>query len=105
MNSGAGEFDNLTGNAGGDIFALGDSDQAYYLGRGRAEIYDFDWNEGDKIRVFGSASDYLLSPTFYGEDASLDTIITYKDDVIGVVRNTTDISLSRDFIFDGVQLF
>ena len=101
-NSGVGEFDNLTGNAGADIFVLGDSSEAYYLGLASAEILDFNSNEGDKIRVYGSASDYSLSYTQMGDDVNptpLDTVITYQGDVIGVVHNTTNVFMSRDFIF------
>ena len=101
-NSGADEFDNLTGDAGADIFVLGDSSEAYYRGLASAEILDFNWNEGDKIRVFGSASNYSLSHTQMGDDVNptpVDTAIIYQDDVIGVVHDTMDVFISRDFIF------
>ncbi|MDJ0678842.1 MAG: M10 family metallopeptidase [Xenococcaceae cyanobacterium MO_167.B52] len=101
-NSGASEFDNLIGDAGADIFVLGDSHEAYYLGLASAEILDFNSNEGDKIRVYGSASNYSLSYTQMGDDVNptpLDTAISYQGDVIGVVHNTTNVFMSRDFIF------
>ena len=101
-NPGSGEYDNLIGGPGADIFVLGDSTKAYYQGLTSAEIYDFNWNEGDKVRVFGSASDYSLTYTQLSDDfppSPLDTGIIYQGDVIGVVYNTTDVSIYRDFDF------
>ncbi len=101
-NPGAGEYDNLIGGSGADIFVLGDSTKAYYQGLASAEIYDFNANQGDKIRVFGSASDYSLSYTQYDGDfppSPDDTGIIFRGDVIGVVHNTTDVFISRDFDF------
>ena len=93
------QFDTLSGGAGADTFVLGDANGAFYLdgstpGWDRfATITDFDWQEGDKIQVFGSASDYTLTPYDNGID------INYKGDLIGYVENTTDVILSEDFIF------
>ncbi|MCA1992580.1 MAG: hypothetical protein LDL41_11190 [Coleofasciculus sp. S288] len=91
--SGSGEYDTLSGGAGADTFVLGDFYEAYYQGSGFATITDFNWAEGDKIQVFGSASDYSLTPYDYGID------IYYQGDLIGYVQNTTDVIPSLDFIF------
>ena len=94
-NSGSGEDDFLSGSLGEDFFVLGDAYEAYYQGSGYATITDFAGNEGDKIQVFGSASDYSLQ-----EDTSNGGIdILYQGDLIGYVSNTTDVVASDDFIF------
>lgn len=94
--AGTGEFDVLSGGVGQDVFNLGDSYEAYYVGSGvddYAEITDFNSTEGDSIAVFGSADNYTLEATNAGME------IYYKDDLIGLVSNTTDLSLSSDFTF------
>ena len=94
-NSGSGEYDRLTGGIGADVFVLGDADKAYYRGLGYANINDFDWHEGDKIQVFGSASYYSLQEdTFNGGIR-----ILYQGYLISYVSNTTDVRISNDFIF------
>ncbi|ELS00411.1 putative calcium-binding protein [Xenococcus sp. PCC 7305] len=93
FDSGYGEYDVLSGGYGADKFVLGDSYEAYYEGAGYATITDFNWNEGDKIQVHGSAHDYTLTPWGNGID------INYHGDVIGHVENTTNVIISQDFIF------
>ena len=93
FNSGTGEYDYLTGGPGADIFVLGDYYEAYYQDWGFATITDFDWSEGDQFQVFGSASDYTLTPF----DNSLD--IYYQGDLIGYVENTNNVLLAEDFLF------
>ena len=98
---GPSEFDTLSGGAGADTFVLGNANGAFYQdgstqGFGSfATITDFNFAEGDKFQVFGSASDYTLTPFDNGID------INYKGDLIGFVENTTDVILSEDFIFVG----
>ncbi|WP_019506863.1 calcium-binding protein [Pleurocapsa sp. PCC 7319] len=87
------EYDTLSGGVGADIFVLGDMSGVYYAELGFATISDFEWIEGDKIQVFGSASDYSLSEFDGGMD------IYYQNDLIGYVENTTDVLLESDFIF------
>ncbi len=88
------QFDTLSGGAGADTFVLGDANGAFYLdgskpgGDRYATITDFDRQEGDKIQVFGSASDYTLTPYNNGIG------INYKGDLIGYVENTTDVIVS-----------
>ena len=92
---GPSEFDTLSGGSGADTFVLGNSFEAYYQGVGFATITDFNFAEGDKFQVFGSASDYTLTPFGNGID------INFQGDLIGFVENTTDVILSEDFIFVG----
>ena len=91
--SGSGEYDILNGGSGADTFVLGESDEAYYQGSGYATISDFDYSEGDKIQVYGSADDYTLSRHNNGVN------INYYGDLIGHVENTTNVIISADFIF------
>jgi Ca2+-binding RTX toxin-like protein len=87
-------FDLLIGGTGADTFCIGDSSGAYYVGIGRyADINDFASTEGDKIQVYGSASDYSLQIISNTID------ILYQGDRIATVWNTTDVSIPRDFIF------
>jgi Ca2+-binding RTX toxin-like protein len=90
--------DTLTGGFGADIF------QVYFyspdLIDGYATITDFRRAQGDKIQVYGSASDYSLdqSQNLSGQLA-LDTAIYYSNVLIAVLQDTTIASLSSDFIF------
>ncbi len=95
----SGEYDTVTGGSGADTFVLGDAWGSFYLdsyykGWGSyATITDFDWAEGDKFQVHGSASDYTLTPFGSGID------INYQGDLIGYVSNTTDVIIEEDFVF------
>ncbi len=99
--SGAGEYDQLTGGSGADTFVLGDSFEAYYQGLGYATITDFDWDEGDKIQVFGSASNYSFSHGDWLGDSSTDTAIYYNSDLIAVLQDayTSQTFINTDFTF------
>ncbi|NBD31556.1 MAG: hypothetical protein GVY17_00920, partial [Cyanobacteria bacterium] len=97
VSGGTVEFDTLTGGSGADTFVLGDALGPFYQGNGYATITDFDWAEGDKFQVFGSDSDYTLTPFGAGMD------INYQGDLIGYVENTTDVLIPEDFIFQPVD--
>ena len=85
---------------GADVFMLGDSSKAYYLGAGFATIKDFYHAEGDKIQVHGAIGDYSLGKaTNYGGTAAKDTAVFYKGDLVGVVQDTTNVILGADFQF------
>jgi hypothetical protein len=58
-----------------------------------ATITDVDWSQGDKFQVYGSASDYTLTPFGDGID------INYQGDLIGYVQNTDNVMIPNDFIF------
>ncbi|MBD1881817.1 calcium-binding protein [Coleofasciculus sp. FACHB-T130] len=95
-----GEYDTLSGGSEGDTFVLG---TAYggvsYLGGGYATITDFKWNEGDKIQVKGSYTDYTLSKSYdFGGTTALDTAIYKGNDLIAVVQDTTNVYASADFV-------
>lgn len=105
------EYDTLTGGAGSDTFVLGDSEGSHYTGSDYAIIKDFDANassifplfldfEYDTIQVSGSLSDYTLSQQSWAGVGSvaLDTVIYKGTDVIGIVQDTTNVSLNRNFL-------
>ncbi len=85
---GIGEVDQLTGNGGEDLFVLGDEDNFFYVGNGDsdfANILDFDQDEGDKIQLKSSETDYLFN--FDGTDTKISLLGTPNDlvgSVIGV---------------------
>jgi len=92
------EHDNLYGGTGSDTFVLGGSWGVSYTGSGYATIKD--WNgAADYMEVRGSLSEYYLS---YGNStgtSATDTFVRRNNgDIIAVVQDTTNVSLSsRDF--------
>ncbi len=104
------EYDDLLGGSGADTFSLGNSVfrdyfggiDIFYQGAGHADIVDFDRNEGDQIAVskYTSYGDYTLNKSFnFGGGSELDTAIYYNNDLIGIAYDTTDITVSQDFMF------
>lgn len=101
------EIDSLTGGEGFDNFMLGDASGVFYLGgrnsNGRDASYGLikDWNSAqDYIQVHGSSSSYRLvqNRNWLGSSAN-DTGIYIGNDLIGVVQDSTNVSVSRDFVF------
>ena len=88
--SGAGEFDRLTGNAGADTFVLGDSVEVYYEGSGFATITDYDRRENDVIQLSGFRSDYTL------DEESDGTFIKKGNDSIAFVEGEQELLFSFD---------
>ena len=93
LNSGRGEYDRLTGGEGKDTFVLGDNVKAYYRQYGFATIADFDWSEGDRLKVSGKASDYSF------QDAKDGIYVLYNGDRLAYVLGVSDLSTSLDFEF------
>ncbi|PSN11350.1 hypothetical protein C7293_24635 [filamentous cyanobacterium CCT1] len=93
-----GEFDVLEGGSGADVFALGDANSPYYLGNGYATITDFNYLEGDKIQITGSASNYGIEFQNFSGGLATDTLIYFGSVLIGVVQDTTNVVPTFDFI-------
>ena len=89
------DFDYLQGGTGADTFVLGES-FAFYTSPAtdeNATIVDFSREEGDKLQVFGSISDYSL------EEYPAGVYVNYQGNLIAAVQNVTDLSLQLDFNF------
>ncbi len=102
LDGGAGN-DSLRGDAGADIFGVGIAFNFTDVSVDISSvdtIVDFRRNQGDKIAVYGTLSDYSLDKTqnISGRKA-LDTAIYYQDSLIAVARDTRQVSLLDDFIF------
>ena len=98
---GAGEIDYLKGGRGADTFVLGDALEVYYddelaltIGLNDfAIIADFHLNQGDVIRLHGSADSYSLE-SFAGSTAILYNAEGEGPELIGVVQNVTGLDIS-----------
>jgi Ca2+-binding RTX toxin-like protein len=95
-----GEIDILSGGTGNDLFILGTATNAYYddgnvLTNGSddyANIIDF--NSGDIIQLQGTSSNYLLTVVGADTQILIDKPGTEPDELIGIVRNQTSLSLT-----------
>lgn len=95
------ELDVLTGGAGSDTFCLGDRARgSFYTGNAsnNAVITDFD-SRYDYIQAQGAASDYRLQTGNSGGSAAMDAALYKGNDCIALIQDTTNINLSRDFLF------
>ena len=107
------EIDTLTGGTGADQFRLGDSASVYYddlsaLTAGLnnyALITDFNPNEGDRVQLHGSSTDYRLdvSPTGLPTGIAIyklappSTGTAVEDELISVVQSNTNLSLDANY--------
>ena len=98
------EYDTLTGGDGGDTFSLGYNWTSGkvtigYLGGGLATILDFSAQEGDRIRLGGSVTDYTFKTHIsgYGNRSVTDTLITRGSDIIAIAYDAT-ISTANVFV-------
>jgi Ca2+-binding RTX toxin-like protein len=105
------QFDNLYGGTGADTFVLGGSTGVYYdeTGDGYAIIKDFDYREGDKIQVKGTASQYQLEYKSVGGigTSAMDTEIYYlhadgSRDRIGIVEDKSGSEVLKNLDFNYV---
>lgn len=82
---GDGEWDQLFGQAGADIFILGDPLGAFYATQGYADVAympDFTLGE-DRALLYGSAADYVLAPI--NSDGQVWLSLTSGESVAGFV--------------------
>jgi Ca2+-binding RTX toxin-like protein len=104
------QFDTLVGGGGSDIFVLGSSAGVYYNepGDGYAVITDWDPKAGatdtvfDRIEVNGSSSLYRLDQfrnVLGGSGLDTEIIHIPTGDRIGVIQDSLNVQISRDFLF------
>ncbi|MGG6292816.1 calcium-binding protein [Leptolyngbya sp. AN02str] len=96
------EYDEMTGGAGADTFVVGDAYGNFYKGAGYAIIKDFNYAEGDKVKL--NLSQYEVKDvSYYGVGSSaLDTVIYHKGttDVVAVIQDKAGAAVipSLDFV-------
>ena len=108
---GLGEIDELTGNAGSDVFKLGqissaetptvfydDGDTATAGTNDYALITDFNSSEGDKIELVGDKSDYFLAASAEGFRSGTAIYLNDGDtpELIAIVADVAPDTLSLD---------
>ncbi|MDB9451006.1 beta strand repeat-containing protein, partial [Dolichospermum circinale] len=103
LTPGLGEIDSLTGGAGSDRFILGNATKAYYddgntLTNGSNDYADItDFNIGDIIQLQGTSSNYLLAVVGVDTQILINKPGTELDELIGIVRNQTGLSLTGTY--------
>ena len=102
------EIDRLTGGIGADRFVLGDRFNSFYADNTanetentRAQITDFNPNEGDTLVLQGFPGQYFVttengSTLLLRRDSTGDDVFTA--DLIAVLENFTDFDLNADYI-------
>lgn len=105
------EFDTLNGGTASnvlDTYVLGDASGLFYtrslsvFGGGIIDEYAtiVNWEPGiDKIEISGTSTDYTLVGSAPAGGGPLDTQIFQGTNLIAVVQGSTDVLLSRDFVF------
>lgn len=91
--------DRLWGGSGRDRFVLGNRWGSFYRGSGYAIIED--WEGGvDKIELGRASGRYFIRTQNITGSSALDTAIYYNNDLIGVIEDSTNVSIGRgDFVF------
>lgn len=98
------EVDTLVGGTGVDTFVVGRSDGVCYLGGKNGSLDSSyalikDWNSSDDYIQAWSGSNYHLGTGNWFGGSAKDTAIYCGNDLIGVVQDSTDVNISRDFKF------
>ncbi|MEA5532568.1 calcium-binding protein [Crocosphaera sp. XPORK-15E] len=104
LNPGIGEKDIFSGGAGGDLFILGDFTWSGYDDglttnagiNNYADIADFNPTEGDIIQLKGGIT-YLLNVVGTDTQLLIDKPSTEPDELIGIIRNRTGLSLTGNY--------
>ena len=97
---GQGEVDELKGENDADTFILGNASGVFYQGDRNSDyalIEDFKAKEGDRIQLRGSASDYTLGANV--DDLPKGAAIFYQGDLVGIVKDAKDLSLTDSSVF------
>jgi hypothetical protein len=100
--AGSGELDKLKGGAGEDLFVLGDTQKAYYLGQLNSDyalIEDFKLNQLDKIQLHGSAGDYRIDTDLSGLPTGDAIVSSATNDLISIVKDVKGLSLTDQNVF------
>jgi hypothetical protein len=100
--AGSGELGKLKGGAGEDLFVLGDTQKAYYLGQLNSDyalIEDFNRNQLDKIQLHGSAGDYRIDTDLSGLPTGDAIVSSATNDLIGIVKDVKGLSLTDQSVF------
>jgi hypothetical protein len=103
---GLGELDVFTGNGGDDVFVFGENGTVYYddgdgaTSGGDDYGYVWDFTAGDKVRLAGTSSDYVLTEDAAGLPAGTAIWLAGsggdQDELIGVISNVYGLSLTGD---------
>jgi serralysin len=101
---GRGEVDILTGGADKDFFVLGNSEGAYYTQGGASQDFAVitDFQEGDRIRLYGNASQYVLGYDSTENSTALGYLGNGSFELVGVFtgQNLSGLSLtSSAFVY------
>ena len=113
---GMGEIDVFVGGGGADTFVFGDQYGTYYddnnASSAGTEDYGFVWDftsGTDKVQLWGSESDYVLTQNTAGLPAGTAIWLSIdgeEDELIGVLNQSYNLSLaSDDFVFTDPGLF
>jgi Ca2+-binding RTX toxin-like protein len=98
----SGEYDEMTGGAGADTFVLGNAFGNYYKGVGYAIIKDFNYGEGDKIKLNLNQYDLVKGVNMGVGGSALDSAIYHKGttDLVAVIQDKSGIAVlpNLDFI-------
>ncbi|UWQ86122.1 cadherin-like domain-containing protein [Leisingera caerulea] len=103
---GLGELDVFTGNGGDDVFVFGENGTVYYddgdgaTSGGDDYGYVWDFTAGDKVRLAGTSSDYVLTEDAAGLPGGTAIWLAGsggdQDELIGVISNVYGLSLTGD---------